>query len=183
MAGGGAPDGDDVYSQEHRRKSPELLFQSAGTTISTNRFFLLQPHCMRVRMKRALVLFAVLLPLFTPRAFGRVPELNVKAVCKARSADAKVMHSISEQSIADCVRDEEAAKQQLISLWASVPVRMGNRCESDARSLGTTSYLDLLACMQIAEDTKPSPKKADGEAVTAQPRATPTRRSQRQAHP
>jgi hypothetical protein len=37
-------------------------------------------------MKRALVLFAVLQPLFTPPAFGGVPELNIKAVCKARSA-------------------------------------------------------------------------------------------------
>ena len=114
-------------------------------------------------MKHALVLFAVLLPLLTPPAFGRVPELNVKAICEARSADAKMMHSVPLESTADCVRDEEAAKQQLISLWASVPVRMGNRCESDARSLGTTSYLDLLACIQIAEDTKSGPKKETGK--------------------
>ena len=44
-------------------------------------------------MKRALVLFAVLLPLFTLPAFGGVPQLNVKAVCKARSADAKMLQS------------------------------------------------------------------------------------------
>jgi hypothetical protein len=113
-------------------------------------------------MKRALVLFAVLLPLFTPPAIGRVPELNVKAVCKARSVDAKVMQSPG-QSIADCVRDEEAAKQQLSTLWASTSVRIRNRCESDARSLGTTSYLDLLACIQIAEDTKSRPKKETGK--------------------
>jgi hypothetical protein len=42
-------------------------------------------------MKRALVLFAVLLLLFTPPAFGGVPELNIKAICKARSADAKML--------------------------------------------------------------------------------------------
>jgi hypothetical protein len=44
-------------------------------------------------MKRALVLFAALLLLFTPTAFGGVPKLNVKAICKARSADAKMMQS------------------------------------------------------------------------------------------
>jgi len=44
-------------------------------------------------MKRALVLFAVLLLLFTPPASGGVPELNVKAICKARSADAKMLQS------------------------------------------------------------------------------------------
>jgi hypothetical protein len=113
-------------------------------------------------MKRALVLFAVLQPLFTPPAFGGVPELNIKAVCKARSADAKMLQSPPDESIADCVRDEEAAKQRLGTLWTSTSVSIRNQCESDARSLHTTSYLDLLACIQIAEDTK-SPKKKTGK--------------------
>jgi hypothetical protein len=29
--------------------------------------------------------------------------------------------------------------------------------------LGTTSYLDLLACIQIAEDEKSGPKQATGK--------------------
>ena len=116
-------------------------------------------------MLRALVLFAVLLLLFTPPAFGGVPELNVKAICNARAADAKMMLSPPDQSIADCMRDEEAAKQQLSTLWASTSVPIRNRCESEARSLGTTSYLDLLACIQIAEDEdmKSGPKKETGK--------------------
>ena len=114
-------------------------------------------------MKHALVLFAVLLPLVTPPAFGRVPELNVKALCKARSGEA--LQSAPGQSITDCVRDEEEAKQQLSNLWASTSAPLRNRCESDARSLGTTSYLDLLACIQIAEDEdmKSGPKKETGK--------------------
>ena len=116
-------------------------------------------------MKRALVLFAVLLPLFTTPALGRMPELNVNAICKARSADAKMMHSAPLESTADCVRSEEAAKQQLSTLWASTSVPIRNRCVSDARSLGTTSYLDLLACIQIAEDEamKSGPKTETGK--------------------
>jgi len=121
-------------------------------------------------MKRALVLFAVLLPLFTLPAFGGVPELNVKAICKARSADARILGSPPDESTADCVLDEEAAKQQLSTLWASTSVSIRNRCESDARSLGTTSYLDLFACIQITEDSKSLPKKGDREAVMAQRR-------------
>ena len=114
-------------------------------------------------MKRALVLFAVLLLLFTPPAFGGVPELNVKAICDARAADAKMMQSPPDQSTADCMRDEEAAKQQLATLWASTSVSIRKQCESDARSLHTTSYNDLFACIQIAADTKPSPKKQTGK--------------------
>jgi len=114
-------------------------------------------------MKRALVLFAVLQSLFTPPAFAGVPELNVNAVCKARSVDAKMLQSPPDQSTAECVRDEEAAKQQLGTLWASTSVPIRNRCESDARSLGMRSYLDLLICLQMAEDLKSGPKKATGK--------------------
>jgi hypothetical protein len=114
-------------------------------------------------MKRALVLFAVLLYLFVPPAFGRVPELNVNAACKARLAGSGMLRSTPAQRIADCVRDEEAAKQQLSTLWASTSVLIRNRCESDARSLGMTSYIDLLACIHMAEDMKSGSKKQTGK--------------------
>ena len=110
-------------------------------------------------MKRAAVLLVVLLPAFAPPTFGQVPELNVKAVCKARSVDAKMVRSPPDQSMTDCVRDEEAAKQQLNKLWASTPVSIRNRCESDTRFLGMRSYLDVLSCIYIANDSKPDSKK------------------------
>jgi hypothetical protein len=112
-------------------------------------------------MKRASVLFAMSLLLFAPPAFGRVPELNVTAVCKARSGGTRLLQS--GQSVADCVRDEQAAKLQLSPPWESTSVPVRNRCQSDARALGTTSYLDLLACIQIDQDTKPGPKKGAGK--------------------
>jgi hypothetical protein len=107
-------------------------------------------------MKRAVLLFAMLL---VAPAFGRVPELNVQAVCNARAADAKILHSAPMQSTADCVHDEEAAKQQLASIWDATSAPIRSQCEGDARSLGTMSYLDLLTCVQTAEDLKSNPNK------------------------
>jgi hypothetical protein len=112
-------------------------------------------------MKRPLVLFAMPVLLFTPPAFGQVPELNVTAICKARSGGAKLLQS--GQSFEDCVRDEKAAKQQLSTPWGSTSAPIRNRCQSDARALGTTSYLDLFACIQINQDTKSSSKKEAGK--------------------
>jgi len=109
-------------------------------------------------MKRAL-LFAMLLLPFAPPAFGRMPELNPQKICKAREASAKILRSIPMQSFEDCVHDEENAKQQLGSLWEKSPASVRRLCESDARALGTLSYLDLLTCLQTAEDLKSSPKK------------------------
>jgi hypothetical protein len=92
-----------------------------------------------------------------------MPELNVKTICNSRSADAKMLQSAPLESTADCVRSEEAAKQELSTLWASTSALIRNRCESDARSLGTTSYLDILTCMQMAEETNSNPKKETGK--------------------
>jgi hypothetical protein len=116
-----------------------------------------------VRMKRAFLLFAVVLPLSAPPAFGRAPELNVAAICKARSTDAKILRSRPDQSMADCMHDEESAKQQLSSLWESTSAAIRNQCESDARSLGTMSYLDLLACLQTANDVTSGSNKQTGK--------------------
>jgi hypothetical protein len=117
-----------------------------------------------IRMKPVLLLISMLLPFSVALAAnGRVPELNVQAICKTRDADARLFRSTTGQSVDECVHDEENARQQLNSLWASTAAPIRNRCESEGRSLGITSYLDLVACIQMAaelkDDIKPEAKK------------------------
>jgi len=118
-------------------------------------------------MMRTSMSLVVLLLLVTPPAFAGEPEINVKAVCNTRSADAKSLQIPPDQSDEDCVRDEEAARQQLGALWASTPVSIRNRCQADARSLGTLDYFDLLSCLQIAEDLKSVPQEQIGKQSMA----------------
>jgi hypothetical protein len=112
-----------------------------------------------MRKVSALSAFAVLASLLASPAFGGEPMLNVKAICKSREADAKMLRSTPAQSMEDCVHDEEAAKTQLHNLWASTSASVRSRCVSDAHSLGTTSYLDLLTCIQMEEEMKSGTKK------------------------
>jgi hypothetical protein len=121
-------------------------------------------------MMRASMSLVVLLLLVTPPAFAGEPEINVKAVCNTRLADAKNLQIPPDQSDEDCVRDEEAARQQLGALWASTSVFIRNRCQADARSLGTLDYFDLLSCLQIAEDLKLAPQEESGRQSLAQRR-------------
>lgn len=102
---------------------------------------------------------AVLASLLTSPAFSGEPRLNIKVICKSREADAKMLRSTPAQSMQDCMHDEEAAKTQLSGLWASTSASLRNRCVSDAHSLGTTSYLDLLTCIQMEEEMKSGAKK------------------------
>lgn len=107
----------------------------------------------------ALLAFAAVLTLVAPSSFGREPKLNVKAICQSREADARMLRSTPAQSRADCEHDENAAKEQLVAAWASTSATIRNRCRSDASMLGTTSYLDLLTCIQMENEMKSGSKK------------------------
>ena len=106
-------------------------------------------------MKVALLSLALFGTELTTPISDRVPELRVEALCKARSAGYKLMRLPELESVADCVQDEKTAKQRLSTVWGTTSRPVRDRCVSEVLfSLGTRSYLDLLSCIQIAEDTK-----------------------------
>jgi hypothetical protein len=91
--------------------------------------------------------------LITPVA-DHVPNIKSEALCKARSASDRFMNLPEAQSVADCLSDEQSAKDKLDTIWGQTAASLRNRCQSDAAVLGTTSYLDLLTCIQMADDVK-----------------------------
>ena len=107
-----------------------------------------------VQMKVALLSLAVFGAQLTTPASDRLPQLNVDALCKARSAEAKLMRLHESRSVAECTSDENDAKRELDTLWGSTSGSIRNQCKSDGIVLGTRGYLDLLSCIYIADDTK-----------------------------
>lgn len=120
-----------------------------------------------ITLKRRLTFFTVMIfaavtfaaAIAMPPAFAGAPALNVQKICKTRDADAKTVKSTTGQSVEECVHDEEVARQQLDGLWDKTSARSRNQCTSEARSLGTTSYLDLLTCIQMVEEMKADAQK------------------------
>ena len=109
-------------------------------------------------MRAALLTLAVIASELTTPVANRVPELNVQKLCKMRSAGDKLMRQPESQSVTDCVREEGDAKQELIKIWEKTDSSIRARCESEAIALGTRSYLDLLSCLQMADDIKSAGK-------------------------
>jgi hypothetical protein len=56
------------------------------------------------------------------------------------------------QSVADCIQDEKNSKDKLGTTWPAAAGSVRARCRADAVALGTLSYVDLLSCLQLAED-------------------------------
>jgi hypothetical protein len=105
-------------------------------------------------MMAVLLSLALLGVQMTTPASDRVPELKVDALCKARSAESKLVRMAETRSVEECVNDEDDAKRELNAVWGSTSGSIRNQCESDGISLGTRGYLDLFTCIQIAVDTK-----------------------------
>ncbi len=109
-------------------------------------------------MKAALLTLAVIGSELVRPASQQVPEINVDKMCKSSSADAKIMGQREPRSVPDCVREENEAKQELVKIWGTADSAIRDRCQSEAIALGTRTYLDLLSCLQIADDTRSASK-------------------------
>ena len=70
-------------------------------------------------MNSALLSLALFGMELTTPISDRVPQLRVEAMCKARWAGFKLMGLPELENVADCVQDEQTARQQLSTVWAT----------------------------------------------------------------
>ena len=88
----------------------------------------------------------------------RVPVIDVERSCKVTAATNKAMDLDLSQSTANCLRDENAAREQLATIWSTYSASTRDRCEKEATiTPGSASYVDLLTCMQMTGPSKLSP--------------------------
>ena len=105
-------------------------------------------------MKTWLLSVAYLGTQMTVAAADGVPRIDIERLCRARSADDRLMELPEAQSVADCIQDEKNSRDKLGTTWPAAAGSIRARCRADAVALGTLSYLDLLSCQQLAEDIK-----------------------------
>lgn len=117
-------------------------------------------------MKLALLSIAVASQLGSPQLGSplvipvgdRVPVIDVQRSCKATATTNKAMDLDLSQSVANCLRDEGAARVQLIGIWSTYSASIRDRCEKEATiTPGTASYVDLLTCIQMTDPSKLTP--------------------------
>ena len=112
-------------------------------------------------MKLALLSIAVASQLSSPLVIAvgdRVPVIDVQRSCKATAATNKAMDLDLSQSVANCLRDEDTARRQLIGIWSTYSTSIRDRCEKEATiTPGSASYVDLLTCIQMTDASNLSP--------------------------
>lgn len=86
--------------------------------------------------------------LFIP-VTDHVPTLSVAVSCKGAASVAMA----DSQSYDACMKDENQAREQLLTSWQTFSVPHRSRCSAEASSEGIASYVELLVCLQIASGT------------------------------
>ena len=83
-----------------------------------------------------------------------VPTLDVRKSCRA-----DVQAYPGGGSAADCLADEQKAREVLVSQWTQFEPKSRTSCVQMVNDIaGTQSYVELLSCLQNAKDAKTLPK-------------------------
>jgi len=78
-----------------------------------------------------------------------IPRLNFAASCRAASENKATQDS--------CIGDEERARDQLAKDWGRFSPANQNQCTQLSSMKGFQSYVELLTCLQMAQDAKTLP--------------------------
>lgn len=93
-------------------------------------------------------------------ALAEVPKLNIEPTCKAAAID-----NSSGRSQEACLRDERQAEATLKKRWNSFSADERQRCSSMVQTGGPPSYVELLTCLQTAEEAAKLPKSELDEPI------------------
>jgi hypothetical protein len=89
-----------------------------------------------------------------------VPVINVERTCKETAATDKAMGLDLAQPVEKCMSDENAAREQLATVWSNYSASVRDRCAQEATLVGLGSYVDLLTCMQMTDPANLTPTPA-----------------------
>jgi hypothetical protein len=80
-----------------------------------------------------------------------IPALNVEPGCRAA---ARMGDRLSlDASLRQCLADEKGAREELEKEWAQFSPDLRQRCVATTHSSGgSSSYVEVLVCLQMARD-------------------------------
>ena len=99
-----------------------------------------------------MMLVPMLLGAQLVRVSDRPPALNVESSCEAAAQS-----GINGRSKEACMKEENAALSSLKDNWKDYSASEQSRCGDLVRMGGPPSYVELLTCLEMAQQAKKIP--------------------------
>jgi hypothetical protein len=104
-------------------------------------------------LRSTVVLGALLLGVGLATAAERPPELNIAPSCNGAAG------AVSGRTRDSCMTDENAARRALDDRWKDFTARQHARCTALVHMGGPPSYVELLTCLEMAEQARQIPDR------------------------
>jgi hypothetical protein len=95
-----------------------------------------------------------ILPAGAVTAAERPPRLDVGSSCDAAAA-----HGLNGRTRESCMGEENAAQKTLNGNWKNFTARQQARCTDLVHMGGPPSYVELLTCLEMAEQARRIPDR------------------------
>jgi hypothetical protein len=79
-----------------------------------------------------------------------VPKLDVGPTCRMES-------SAIQSDAQSCMKDEQDAREQLVKQWTQFHSADKSTCVGLTETGGSSSYVELLTCLEMSSDARKSP--------------------------
>ena len=110
----------------------------------------------------AFTLIAIALTTFTAAAQSRVPDLDLRAVCRALDSNDFSMQIDTQR----CLKTEHEARAKLADEWSQFKAKDRDLCTQMAKMGGMHSYVQLLTCLELERDVVADRARAQSRNAT-----------------
>ena len=89
-----------------------------------------------------------------PARSDEYPTLDVKPLCRGLTSQTSLQEGLRSMSFDECLKAEQADRDTMIKEWSSFSADDKRHCIAEATMGGSSSYTDLLTCLEMARDVR-----------------------------
>ena len=117
----------------------------------------------------AFALIAIALTTSAAAAQSRVPELDLRAVCRALDSNDFSMQIDTQR----CLKTEHEARAKLADEWSQFRAADRDLCTQTAKMGGMQSYVQLLTCLELERDVVADRARTQSRSASETTTTTP----------
>src|SRR5215472_12228796 len=95
-----------------------------------------------------------------PARSDQYPTLDVKPLCRGLTNQSSLQEGLRTVTFEECLKAEQADRDTMIKEWSTFSADDKRHCIAEATMGGSSSYTDLLTCLEMARDVRALHKEA-----------------------
>lgn len=123
---------------------------------------------MTSRYAAVVIVLAALGLSASPTRSDQYPTLNVAPICHGITNQSDLEAGLRSVSFDQCMQAEQVDRETMIKEWFTFSADDRRHCIAEATMGGSSSYTDLLTCLEMARDVRKLHSEVSSSSAPAQ---------------